>query len=64
MKEYEFQPCTSALSTSASELENLSYEEEFGPYLSASQNKALGDEFMLKLSNEEPVVQNLRREPH
>ena len=57
MRKSEFQSCSSALSTSASELESLSSEEEFNPELSVSQNKALGDEFVLKLSRDEWVKQ-------
>ena len=57
MGKSEFQSCSSALSTSASELESLSSEEEFNPELSVSQNKALGDEFVLKLSRDEWIKQ-------
>ena len=57
MRKSEFQSCSSALSTSASKLESLSSEEEFNPELSVGQNKALGDEFVLKLPRDEWIKQ-------
>ena len=57
MRKSEFHSCSSALSTSASEMESLSSEEEFNPELSVSQNKALGDKFALKPSRDECIKQ-------